>query len=288
VGILDYFSDLARASAQRDLDRQRIMSEQTRAFADQFTPSQAQAAYLAGSMAPTAAAIDAAGQMAPFPPADLPLEQLPQYMQSAQPMPSMQQNFQQGNYLDASLQGVGLLGDALSLAGIGVPLKALSKTAQAMRKSTSLLEPSDVPRLQFTGDSAPQQLAEGTSRQFSTTGKYRGAPADINSPAKLAAMQRKLRDYAEKGADYRLWYEQTNDAIKQQTAGRPGRQDQYAATAAITSQGTSVPANATMAMKGYNQAIVGDDIATGRFPNTMGPAIQDVFSGASPPLGPKR
>jgi len=288
MGLFDYFSELAQRAAERELDRQRIMGEQTRAFADQYTPSQAQAAYLAGSMAPAAATADAAGQMAPFPPADLPLEQLPQYMQSAQPMPSMQQNLQQGNYLDAGLQGVGLLGDALTLAGIGVPLKALSKTGQAMRQSTNLLEPSDVPRLQFTGDSAPQQLAEGTSRQFSTTGKYRGAPADIKSPAKLAAMQRKLRDYAEKGADYRLWYEQTNDAIKQQTAGRPGRQDQYAATAAITSQGTSVPANATMAMKGYNQAIVGDDIATGRFPSSMGPAIQDVFSGTSAPLGPKR
>jgi len=194
------------------------------------------------------------------------MEQLPNYMQTAQPMPSMSQNFEQGNFVDVGLQGLGLLGDGLTAAGplaaVGVPIKALSKTAQAVRQSKDLV-PDDVPRLQFEGDSAPEALAEGTQRTFSTTGKYRGAPTEINSKQRLAAMQRRLRDYAEKGADYRRWYEDTNDFMQQQTARRPGRQDQYAATAAITSQGTSVPANATMAMKGYNQAIVGDPINTG-------------------------
>ena len=289
MSILDYLSDVAQGAADRQLQRTQMSMDQTRAVADALTPTEAQAAYLALMTAPGAASLEASGRMAPYPPASLRIEDLPQYMQTAKPMPSMAQNIEQGNVVDVGFQGLGLLGDGLTFAGgLGIPLKMASKAGQAMRQSSNLLEPTDVPRLQFTGDSAPPELAEGTSRVFRTTGKYRGAPAPINSPAKLAAMQRRLRDYAEKGADYRLWYEKTNDAIKELTAGRPGRQDQYAATAAITSQGTAVPGNATMAMKGYNQAIVGDEIRTGRFPSSQSPAIQAVFSGTSPPLGPKR
>tara|TARA_R110001632_G_scaffold168955_2_gene287814 strand:+ start:57 stop:1523 length:1467 start_codon:yes stop_codon:yes gene_type:complete len=41
-------------------------------------------------------------------------------------------------------------------------------------------------------------------------------------------------------------------------------------------------------MKGYNQAISGNPVQTGRFPATQSPAIEAVFSGESSPLGPKR
>ena len=148
--------------------------------------------------------------------------------------------------------------------------------------------PEDVPLVRFEGDSAPSELAEGTARTFQTTGKYRGAPAGTTSPQKLASIQKKLRNYAEKGADFRMWYENTNEWAKSQTGGRPGRLDQYAATAAITSQGASVPANAVMAMKGFNQALVGDPVKAGRFPASQGPAIERIFEGDSPALGPKR
>ena len=206
---------------------------------------------------------------------------------------SLPQNVAQGNAFDASMQGLGLLGDA----AYGVPLlgpvlgsvlkggSALGKVAKSGRAGNV---PTDVPRVQFEGDSAPQALPEGTKRTFQTTGKYRGAPAGMNNSQKLSAMQRKLRDYAERGADFRMWYEDTNEFVRRQTENRPGRIDQYGATAAITSQGTSVPANATMAMKGYNQAISGNPVQTGRFPASQSPAIEAVFSGESPPLGPKR
>ena len=284
ANIFDHFAGL-------EIERQRLLTEQVNSLLGKVRPTPAQAAYLGGQMIPLAGSADAGGVMAPWPPRSVSLDQLPEYMRTAEPMPSLKQNISQGNLLDAGLQGVGLAGDALSVAGplavVGVPLKVLAKTGQALRKSKPLL-PDDVPRLKFEGDSAPEKLAEGTKRTFSTTGKYRGGPPGINSPQKLAAMQKRLRGHMKKGADHRLWYEKTNDFIKQQTAGRPGRQDQYAATAAITSQGTAVPGNATMAMKGYNQAIVGDAINTGRFPQTMGPSIKAVHSGTSPPLGPKR
>lgn len=251
-------------------------------------PTPAQAAYMAASMAPIFATADAAGQAGRMPG---PNETLQQGLLA--PGMSMRENLDRGNYLDTGLQGLGLLGDAayaIPLAGpaIAGALKAPRAISQVAKAAKASNVPEDVARLQFYGDSNPQQLAEGTSRTFSTTGKYRGAPAGTNSPQKLSSIRRRLKDYAERGADYRNWYEETNEFVKQQTASRPGRQDQYAATAAITSQGTSVPANATMAMKGYNQAIVGDAIETGRFPSTMGPAIEEIFSGASPALGPKR
>ncbi len=283
--------DFLKQQAEEELLRKQMEIQQGQDVTSAVTPTPAQAAYFAGQMLPSAATFDARGQMAPMPPSNITMGQLPDYMQNTQPMPSMAQNFNEGNYLDVGFQGLGLLGDGLSAAGplaaVGIPIKALAKTAQAVRSGGSLV-PDDVPRLQFDGDSAPEALAEGTQRTFSTTGKYRGGPTDITSKQKLAAMQRRLRDYAEKGADYRRWYEETNDFMQQQTASRPGRQDQYAGTAAITSQGTSVPANATMAMKGYNQAIVGDPINTGRFPSSMGPSIDKIFEGLSPPLGPKR
>ena len=271
-----------------EIERQRLLVEEVNSLLGKVRPTPAQAAYLGGQMLPLAASAEAAGQVAPWPPNSVSIDQLPGYMRTAAPMPSLKQNISQGNLLDAFLQGVGLAGDALTLLGVGMPLKVLAKAGQALRKSKSLPKPDDVPRLKFEGDSAPEKLAEGTKRTISTTGKYRGGPPGINSPQKLAAMQKRLRGHMKRGADHRLWYEKTNDFIKQQTAGRPGRQDQYAATAAITSQGTAVPGNATMAMKGYNQAIVGDAINTGRFPQTMGPSIKAVHSGASPPLGPKR
>lgn len=293
MGLFEYFSELAQRSADRELDRQRLAGEQAQALVNQFTPSQAQAAYIGSSLLPASATVDAAGQMAPFPPADLPLQQLPAYMQTAQPMPSLAQNIDRGEYIDAGLQGVGLLGDAayaVPLVGplVGGALKSTSALGKAARAARAGNVPDDVPKVRFEGDSAPQLLEEGTSRTFQTTGKYRGAPAGTNSPQKLAAIQRKLRNYAELGADYRMWYEKTNEFVRRQTENRPGRIDQYGATAAITSQGTSVPANATMAMKGYNQAISGNPVKTGRFPATQSPSIEAVFSGESPPIGPKR
>ena len=287
MGLLDFVN----RRADEELLRQRAAMEQGQAAANNYAPTPAQAAYFGSSMLPAAATLDASGQMAPMPPSNITLDQLPGYMQNTPPMPSFNQNLADNKYLDAGIQGFGILGDALTAAGplaaAGIPIKALAKTAQAAR-SASRLVPDDVPRLRFEGDSAPAPLAEGTQRTFNTTGKYRGGPAGVTSKKSLASMQKRLLDYAEKGADYRRWYEDTNDFIRQQTAQRPGRQDQYAASAAITSQGTSVPANATMAMKGHNQAIVGDSINTGRFPASMGPSIDRIYEGVSPPLGPKR
>ena len=280
MSIFDYFQQAADLNAAQ--------TQQMNAATNALKPTPAQMQYLGASMAPGFATADAAGQAGRMPTGNETFQQ-----GLLAPGVSLPQNVAQGNAFDASMQGLGLLGDA----AYGVPLlgpvlgsvlkggSALGKVAKSGRAGNV---PTDVPRVQFEGDSAPQALPEGTKRTFQTTGKYRGAPAGMNSSQKLSAMQRKLRDYAERGADFRMWYEDTNEFVRRQTENRPGRIDQYGATAAITSQGTSVPANATMAMKGYNQAISGNPVQTGRFPASQSPAIEAVFSGESPPLGPKR
>ncbi|BAQ89986.1 hypothetical protein [uncultured Mediterranean phage uvMED] len=280
MSLLDYFEQGAQLRAREA----QAIAEGTQAL----RPTPAQTAYMAASMAPGFATADAQGAAGRMPAGNETFQQ-----GLLAPGVSMRENIAERNLFDATMQGLGLLGDAayaVPVAGpfIGSVLKggsALGKVSKAGRAGNV---PTDVPRVLFEGDSAPQALAEGTKRTFQTTGKYRGAPAGTTSPQKLAAIQRRLREYAERGAEYRMWYEDTNEFVRRQTENRPGRIDQYGATAAITSQGTSVPANATMAMKGYNQAISGNPVATGRFPATQSPAIEAVFSGESPPLGPKR
>lgn len=280
MSLLDYFEQGAQLRAR---EAQAIAEG-----AQALRPTPAQTAYMAASMAPGFATADAQGAAGRMPAGNETFQQ-----GLLAPGVSMRENIAERNLFDATMQGLGLLGDAayaVPVAGpfIGSVLKggsALGKVSKAGRAGNV---PTDVPRVLFEGDSAPQALAEGTKRTFQTTGKYRGAPAGTTSPQKLAAIQRRLREYAERGAEYRMWYEDTNEFVRRQTENRPGRIDQYGATAAITSQGTSVPANATMAMKGYNQAISGNPVATGRFPATQSPAIEAVFSGESPPLGPKR
>ena len=280
AGILDYFSQMGDLSAAE--------LEALNASAQSIKPTPGQLGYVGASMAPMFATLDTQGLAGRMPIGNETLQQ-----GLLAPGVSMRENLAQGNLFDASMQGLGQLGDAayaIPLAGpvIGSVMKggaAIGKVAKAGRAGNV---PTDVPKVKFEGDSAPQALPEGTQRTFQTTGKYRGAPAGMNSSQKLSAMQRKLRDYAGRGADFRMWYEDTNEFVRRQTENRPGRIDQYGATAAITSQGTSVPANATMAMKGYNQAISGNPVQTGRFPATQSPAIEAVFSGESPPLGPKR
>ena len=280
MSLLDYFEQGAQLRAREA----QAMAEGAQAL----RPTPAQAAYMAASMAPGFATADAQGLAGRVPREGETLQQ-----GLLAPGVSMRENIAQRNLFDATMQGLGLLGDAayaVPVAGplIGSVLKGGSGLGKVAKSGRAGNVPEDVSRVLFEGDSAPQALAEGTKRTFQTTGKYRGAPAGTTSPQKLAAIQRRLRDYAERGADYRMWYEQTNEFVRRQTENRPGRIDQYGATAAITSQGTSVPANATMAMKGYNQAISGSPVATGRFPATQSPAIEAVFSGQSPPLGPKR
>ena len=290
MNAIDYMQELMRRKKELESSAQNLQFNT--AMNTQGVPqlTEAQRGYSLGSFSPGVGLLDASGGMAPFPPNNLSLSDLPGHMANATPMPSMTENVSSGNYFDAVLQGLGAGGDALTAAGplgaaVGLPAKALSRLGKTLR-ATNI--PEDVPKVTFTGNSTPPAADPKTSRTIKTTGKYRGAPAHINSPQKLAAMQKQLRGYLKEGAPYREWYEKTNAWANNQLENRPGRLDQYGGTVAVTSSGTAVPSNAGFASKGYNQALMGDQVVTGRFPSAMGPSIDKIFSGTSPSLGPKR
>ena len=286
-GLLSRGQHQLREIGVLDVQDYQDQARSLQAVVDEYWPTAAQWAWFGSQLPPGTGMADAVYGT----PAAPTSEATPGQFYSGELQNTFGENVVEGN-LDAIPQAIGILGDALYMtpfAAAGPIVKgggALTRLGlQKWRKGNV---PEDVDRLEFNESSAPQELAEGTERRFSTTGQYRGAPQGIDSPQKLAAMQKRLRDYAEKGASGKYWYENTNDYMVLQSANRPGVRDRYAATAAITSQGTSVGVNAPMAMKGYNQGVVGDRIDTGRFPNQMRPEIEEVFTGISDPLGPKR
>ena len=111
----------------RYLQTQQLQRDQDQAMSEQFATTPAQATYIASFMAPGSSIPDVAGIYPSFPSSDVDLVDA----FSGDPMLSMKENFGEGNYFDATMQGVGLLGDAaygIPLAGpfIGGGLKTAS------------------------------------------------------------------------------------------------------------------------------------------------------------------
>lgn len=119
------------------------------------------------------------------------------------------------------------------------------------------------------------------------TGQYRGAPRTVTSPQKLGKMRTELTRLLEKGTPGRLWYDESTEAAGKLTGGKPRDKHLYAGSNAITSRGAAVPSNQVFGVKGYNQALTGDAIDTGRFPVSQGEAIDTLRSGTPYEGGPK-
>ena len=111
----------------RYLQAKNLQQDQRQEVADTIAPTPAQSAYIASFMAPGSSIPDVAGIYPSFPSSDVDLVDA----FSGDPMLSMKENFGEGNYFDASMQGLGLAGDAaygIPLAGpfIGGGLKTAS------------------------------------------------------------------------------------------------------------------------------------------------------------------
>ena len=112
----------------RFLQTKQLQQDQRQQVADTIAPTPAQATYIASLLAPGSSVPDMGGYMSSFPSSEVDLIDA----FSGDPMPSMKENIQEGNYTDAILQGVGGLGDAMYLAGpiagatVGTGLKAVS------------------------------------------------------------------------------------------------------------------------------------------------------------------
>ena len=115
----------------RYLQTQQLQQDQRQGVADAIAPTPAQSAYMASFLAPGSSIPDVSGNYPSFPSSEVDLIDA----FSGDPMPSMQENIREGDYFDASMQGLGMLGDALYATPVvgpvlgavaGTPMKAVS------------------------------------------------------------------------------------------------------------------------------------------------------------------
>lgn len=126
MSLLDFLNQSAQLRAQETQD----MANAARAA----TPTPAQAAYFGASMAPGFGATDAAGQAGRMPAANETLQQ-----GLLADGTSMAENFEQGNYLDSGLQGLGLLGDAAyAIPAVGVGVAGALKAPRAIQQAAKI------------------------------------------------------------------------------------------------------------------------------------------------------
>lgn len=115
----------------RYMQTQELQQDQNQAMSEQFSMTPAQATYMGSFMIPGSSVPDVSGNYPSFPSSEVDLIDA----FSGDPMPSLATNLREGNYFDASMQGLGMLGDALYATPVvgpvlgavaGTPLKAVS------------------------------------------------------------------------------------------------------------------------------------------------------------------
>jgi len=135
-GLKGLVREIAKQLAKQGHYRNQTTKAQLAAF-DKLRPSAAQTSYLAAQFIPGAGFKDASGSMASFPASQTKLKDA----FTGDPMPSLLKNLGTGNYFDAGLQGLGVLGDsmyAVPIAGgvLGPTAGSLLKGAGAAGKLT--------------------------------------------------------------------------------------------------------------------------------------------------------
>ena len=107
--------------AQQNFQKQKAATDATTDVASAlYNMTPAQKSYLGLNILPGASYPDTAGQMALFPDETVTMADLPQYMIDAEKYPSLPENLREGNYLDATFQGIGSLFDTALLGAIGL------------------------------------------------------------------------------------------------------------------------------------------------------------------------
>lgn len=132
--------------------------------------SKEQAAYLAAQFAPGAAMADASGMMPSMPEKG---QGLMSTAQSGQFNPSIRQNLQQGNYLDAALQGLGAVGDA----AYAIPLAGLT-VGNVLKAPRAIDKALDMSRAAYKGTHTAPSSAYGAPLHDMT----QIMPADVYDP----------------------------------------------------------------------------------------------------------
>ena len=136
---------------------------------------------------------------------------------------------------------------------------------------------------QFNDDRSPQLTVQSKSKYTTPrrqkSGKYIGSPRGLNTPDKLYRLRRYVKELATKGSYGRFWYERSGETILAITGGNVDEAKKLVRAIAITSPSTPVDTNFEYAIQAYYQWKNGQPIETGRFPESMGRKITDVFEG---------
>ena len=119
-----FFGNLAQFQmdrAMQNFQKQKAATDITTDVASAlYNMTGPQKTYIGLNVLPGASYPDTAGQMAVFPDKTVTMADLPQYMVDAEKYPSLPENLREGNYLDATFQGIGSLFDTALLGAIGL------------------------------------------------------------------------------------------------------------------------------------------------------------------------
>ena len=127
------------------------------------------------------------------------------------------------------------------------------------------------------------------NRRIGTTGQYVGAPPGVNSPQALGAMVTNYAKGMEEGLPGRNFYTDSSKDIWARTGHDPVQADMLSQNLALLSRANNVGGNTSMSAKGHIQAMTGDPVATGRFPSSDSPPLQEMYdTGAAEYGGHKR
>jgi len=116
--------DAIERAVQENVDR----AKRTQELSMEYHPSAGQMTNFLGMLAPGAGVADAAGEYPALPSYDQPVTEA----FSNAPYPSMSENIANRNIFDASMQGLGVAGDALYATQLGAPVGFLTKGLGAM------------------------------------------------------------------------------------------------------------------------------------------------------------
>ena len=110
--------------------------------------TEAQLAYLAGSFAPGAGALEASGAAPEFPTSDMTVSEMLRGPRTA----SLKENIEEGNYGTAALQGLGVLGDAAMAVPVVGPAAAVAlKGPRALQRAIQLASAKQLPAEEVEG-----------------------------------------------------------------------------------------------------------------------------------------
>jgi hypothetical protein len=170
-----------------------------------------------------------------------------------------------------------------------VPAGALGAGPAILRRAGALETPFEDAAAQgeFVGRLRDAHLARDDALPLVGKQAVIEPPPHIQTDADMTGLVNRYADLAQQGAPWRDWYTRSGQAILAAAGGDPSAADKVAAAAARTSTGTDVDSNMLAAITMHNQAMAGDPLRAGRFPNQMGPAVERYYYGGEPISGEK-